>query len=93
MTLFSRGFSFDLVTRVWDVLMNEGSYKIVYRVSLGILKYFEQQLLELKFDKIMALLRDLPRHIDANKLMEVKDACVLLFLTIFELCRYVLLIK
>ena len=51
--------------------MNEGSYKIVYRVSLGILKYFEQQLLELKFDKIMALLRDLPRHIDANRLMEV----------------------
>ncbi len=79
LTLFSRGFSFDLVTRVWDVLMNEGSYKIVYRVSLGILKYFEQQLLELKFDKIMALLRDLPRHIDANKLMEVKDACLLLF--------------
>lgn len=51
--------------------MNEGSYKIVYRVSLGLLKYFEQELLELKFDKIMALLRDLPRHIDASKLMEV----------------------
>lgn len=71
LTLFSRGFSFDLVTRVWDVLMNEGSYKIVYRVSLGLLKYFEAELLELKFDKIMALLRDLPRHIDASKLMEV----------------------
>ena len=38
LTLFSRGFSFDLVTRVWDVLMNEGSYKIVYRVSLALLK-------------------------------------------------------
>lgn len=38
LTLFSRGFSFDLVTRVWDVLMTEGSYKIVYRVSLGMLK-------------------------------------------------------
>eukprot|EP00388_Colpodella_angusta_P036619 GDKK01039390.1.p1 GENE.GDKK01039390.1~~GDKK01039390.1.p1 ORF type:complete len:190 (+),score=26.39 GDKK01039390.1:1-570(+) len=71
LTLFSRGFSFDLVTRVWDVLMNEGQYKIVYRVSLGLLKYFEAELLELKFDKIMALLRDLPRHIDASKLMEI----------------------
>jgi hypothetical protein len=38
LTLFSRGFSFDLVTRVWDVLMTEGSYKIVYRVSLALLK-------------------------------------------------------
>lgn len=36
--MFSRGFSFDVVTRVWDVLMNEGSYKIVYRVSLALLK-------------------------------------------------------
>lgn len=36
--LFSRGFSFDLVTRVWDVLMTEGSYKIIYRVSLAMLK-------------------------------------------------------
>jgi hypothetical protein len=71
LTLFSRGFSFDLVTRVWDVLMNEGSYKIVYRVSLALLKYFEKELLALQFDRIMALLRDLPRHIDASKLMEV----------------------
>ncbi len=38
LTLFSRGFSFDLVTRVWDVLMTEGSYKIVYRVALALLK-------------------------------------------------------
>ena len=40
LTLFSRGlgFSFDLVTRVWDVLMTEGSYKIIYRVSLAMLK-------------------------------------------------------
>jgi hypothetical protein len=24
MTIFTRGFSFDLVTRVWDVFLNEG---------------------------------------------------------------------
>jgi hypothetical protein len=38
LTVFSRGFSFDLVTRVWDVLLCEGQYKIVYRVALALLK-------------------------------------------------------
>jgi hypothetical protein len=38
MTMFCRGFSFDLVTRVWDIYLAEGSFKIVYRVSLAILK-------------------------------------------------------
>jgi hypothetical protein len=40
MTMFCRGFSFDLVTRVWDIYLAEGSFKIVYRVSLAILKVF-----------------------------------------------------
>lgn len=38
MTMFCRGFSFELVTRVWDIFLLEGDYKIVYRVSLAILK-------------------------------------------------------
>jgi hypothetical protein len=38
MTLFCRGFSFELVTRVFDIFLLEGDYKIVYRVSLAILK-------------------------------------------------------
>ena len=37
MTMFCRGFSFDLVTRVWDVYLSEG-FKIVYRVALAMLK-------------------------------------------------------
>ena len=37
MTMFCRGFSFDLVTRVWDIFLFEG-YKIVYRVGLALLK-------------------------------------------------------
>jgi Rab-GTPase-TBC domain len=35
--MYCRGFSFDLVTRVWDVFFNEG-YKIVYRVALALVK-------------------------------------------------------
>lgn len=38
MTLFCRGFSFELVTRVFDIFLLENHYKIVYRVSLAILK-------------------------------------------------------
>lgn len=37
MTMFCRGFNFDLVTRVWDVYFREG-FKIVYRVALALLK-------------------------------------------------------
>jgi hypothetical protein len=35
------------------------------------LQYFEAELLEMKFEKIMALLRELPKHVDAQRLMEV----------------------
>lgn len=38
MTLFCRGFSFDLVARVFDIFIKEGSSKILYRVALGLLK-------------------------------------------------------
>lgn len=37
MTIFCRGFNFDLVTRVWDVYLFEG-FKVVYRVALALLK-------------------------------------------------------
>ena len=37
LTMYCRGFSFALVTRVWDVFFSEG-YKIVYRVALALVK-------------------------------------------------------
>lgn len=39
LTMYCRGFSFDLVTRVWDVFFSEG-YKIVFRVALALVKVF-----------------------------------------------------
>eukprot|EP01034_Spumella_vulgaris_P027176 gene27176-33862_t len=71
MSMFSSGFSFDLVTRVWDIFLSEGSMKIVYRVSLAILKYFSKELLSYSFEKIMALMRELPKHIDASAVMDL----------------------
>jgi TBC1 domain family member 10 len=37
MTIFTRGFNFDLVTRVWDIFLEE-DFKIVYRVALALVK-------------------------------------------------------
>lgn len=71
MTMFCRGFSFDLVTRVWDIYLAEGNFKIVYRVSLAILKSFEKEFMARSFEKMMALLKELPRLIDANALIEL----------------------
>ena len=45
MTMFCRGFCFDLVTRVWDVYLQEG-FKIFYRVSLALLKTMEKELMQ-----------------------------------------------
>ena len=47
----------QLVTRVWDVFIAEGSWKIAYRVSLAILKLFEAELLSVDLEGIMTRLR------------------------------------
>lgn len=69
MTLFVRGFDFDLVTRVWDIFLLERQFKLIYRVSLAILKVNETALLERRFDKIMAMVRDLPSYCDVEQVM------------------------
>lgn len=65
MALFCRGFPFDLVTRLWDVLLLEGRWKEIYRMSLSLLSSVKEQLLQLRFDKVMGYLRELPRKIDS----------------------------
>jgi hypothetical protein len=70
LAVFCRSFSFDLVTRVWDVLLLEGDIKIVYRVSLAILQSVENSLLALAFDKIMGFLRNLPDRIDSYSIVD-----------------------
>lgn len=70
MTMFCRGFSFDLVTRVVDVFLKDG-YKIVYRVSLALLKNIEKELMESDFEGIMRLVRRIPELTDASTVMEL----------------------
>jgi len=70
MTMFCRGFSFDLVTRVFDVFIYEG-IKIVYRVCLALLKSLETELLEAPFEEIMTILRNISSTVDAKRIMKI----------------------
>lgn len=70
MTLFSRDFSFDLCTRVWEIFLSEG-IKIVYRVCLALLKNIESQLLAMPFEEILTTIRNIPATVDAPHIIEL----------------------
>lgn len=57
-TLFTYSFSFDIVTRVWDMFLLEG-WKAVYRVALAALEVNQDTLLALDFDGAMQALKGL----------------------------------
>ena len=68
MTVFTRNFSFEFVTRVWDIFIYEGM-KILYRVCLGLLKSIEDELLSSEFDHIMVLIRNIPQSVDVESFL------------------------
>jgi len=70
MTLFCRGFSFDLVTRAFDLFVSEGM-KTYYRVCLALLKSIESELLEAGFEEIMGILRNIPGKCDSEVVMKI----------------------
>lgn len=70
MTMFCRGFSFELATRVMDVYMYEGQ-KIVYRVALALIKNIERELLDADFESLMQIVRNIPTLTDANTVMDI----------------------
>ena len=70
MTMFCRGFHFDLVTRVMDIYLNEG-YKVVFRVMLALMKNVEEMLMSSSFEQIMEILRKIPELTDADVIMDI----------------------
>ena len=70
MTVFTRSFHFDIVTRIWDIFLSE-DFKIVLRVCLALLKYFERDLLDSDFDGIMEVFKQMPVSVDVERLMAV----------------------
>jgi hypothetical protein len=70
MPVFSRNFNFEFVTRVWDIFIFE-DMKIIYRVSLALLKSIETELLSSSFERNMELIRSLPQRADVEEIIEI----------------------
>jgi hypothetical protein len=58
-TLFAYSLPFDVVLRIWDVLMLEGT-KALFRVSLALLSTQQDALVKLPFEELVPALRRAP---------------------------------
>lgn len=67
MTCFSRAFSLQIASRIFDCLIIEGEI-VLYRTALAILKISEKQLLDSDFEKLLPLFRTIAREIDEETL-------------------------
>lgn len=68
MTLFSRAFEEELACRTLEIFIFEG-YKIVYRISLSLLKALKNRILASSFEGIMAAIRELPEKVSTEKVL------------------------
>jgi hypothetical protein len=68
-TIFARDFHFELVTRVYDVFLNEG-WKVVQRVAIAVLVTNEKELLSRPFENIMYYFKEIHLHLNADKVMD-----------------------
>eukprot|EP00854_Cymbomonas_tetramitiformis_P001490 gene1490-2117_t len=57
-TVYSYSLQFDLVVRIWDIFMLEGM-KVVFRVGISLMKYAEEELLQLPFEPLVSALRNI----------------------------------
>eukprot|EP00164_Ancoracysta_twista_P007120 GFYU01010055.1.p1 GENE.GFYU01010055.1~~GFYU01010055.1.p1 ORF type:complete len:400 (+),score=74.13 GFYU01010055.1:145-1344(+) len=68
-TVFTYNFPFATVIRVWDIYLNEG-IKMVFRVGLGLLKLLQEDLMAAPFEKILKMLKNVPKEfLDPDKLI------------------------
>ncbi|XP_041117070.1 TBC1 domain family member 12-like isoform X2 [Polyodon spathula] len=66
-TLYSKSLPLDLACRVWDVFCRDGE-EFLFRTGLGILKLYEDVLLQMDFIHIAQYLTKLPEDITSEKL-------------------------
>ncbi|XP_033887303.3 TBC1 domain family member 12-like isoform X1 [Acipenser ruthenus] len=66
-TLYSKSLPLDLACRVWDVFCRDGE-EFLFRTGLGILKLYEDILLQMDFIHIAQFLTKLPEDITSEKL-------------------------
>ncbi|XP_064418813.1 TBC1 domain family member 12 isoform X2 [Latimeria chalumnae] len=70
-TLYSKSLPLDLACRVWDVFCRDGE-EFLFRTALGILRLYEDILLQMDFIHIAQFLTKLPEDITSEKLF----ACI-----------------
>ncbi|XP_016850820.2 TBC1 domain family member 12 isoform X1 [Anolis carolinensis] len=66
-TLYSKSLPLDLACRVWDVFCRDGE-EFLFRTALGILRLYEDILLQMDFIHIAQFLTKLPEDITPEKL-------------------------
>ncbi|XP_054711360.1 TBC1 domain family member 14-like [Uloborus diversus] len=66
-TLYSKSLPLDVACRVWDVYLRDGEEFLV-KTALGILRMYEDILLEMDFIHLAQFLTKLPEDIDSEKL-------------------------
>ncbi|XP_044155894.1 TBC1 domain family member 12 isoform X1 [Bufo gargarizans] len=66
-TLYSKSLPLDLACRVWDVFCRDGE-EFLFRTALGILRLYEDILLQMDFIHIAQFLTKLPDDITSEKL-------------------------
>ncbi|KAM4031158.1 TBC1 domain family member 12 [Anomaloglossus baeobatrachus] len=66
-TLYSKSLPLDLACRVWDVFCRDGE-EFLFRTALGILRLYEEILLQMDFIHIAQFLTKLPDDITSEKL-------------------------
>ncbi|XP_040848367.1 TBC1 domain family member 12 isoform X3 [Ochotona curzoniae] len=66
-TLYSKSLPLDLACRVWDVFCRDGE-EFLFRTGLGILRLYEDILLQMDFIHIAQFLTKLPEDITSDKL-------------------------
>lgn len=68
-TLYSYNFPFEIVLRIMDILLNEGT-KILFRVALHIIRILESTLLHSDMEQCITTLKDVHKHPSMNHVDE-----------------------
>ena len=61
---------FDIQIHIFDIYLYEG-YKTIFRMGLGLLKYYEKELLKSSFEDIMTLFRLGPKKLEYKKYFDI----------------------
>ena len=75
---------FGLVCRIWDIFLNEG-WKIVFRMAIGYLKYFEKEIMTMEMHEILQRLRFGASDLDPEKYIKL---CFATRITRAQLVRF-----